>query len=381
MPIDLQVFRQIRVVPVRFTRCVDPANADATSGPVRADCPEPDDRGYLSGAVRGPVLPIAFDVATGTSDTAHVKLMREGIETTSELFVQSADTSVVDVDSPAAGAALPRTRNMVIRLRSIAVGDTRIRIRFGTLTGLVIAELRVLVTDLIPVQVCLHRTTITGAGAGATGPALIPRAAGVSNFTAADALLTAAGTIWRPHGVRFVVAARRDSTIADVNNGILSVNAAGQFPQFPTLMGTNRFANAINIHFIRQIGTGSTLGLGLSLVGSPGGYGIALPDGADLNDLAHEIGHVLDLAPGPAGHADDNDATTQNVRNDLYTIRRLMHSFNPFTPPQPHLGDIGYGARGGNTLRGALISVKDLAGDPADGDHPVARGAARPPLP
>src|SRR5262245_19825932 len=179
MAINKTVFRNLRIVPLRFTRCPDPTNANADSGPPRADCPDPDDRGYADPA-HAPILPIAFDSNAGRGDVAHVKVIRQNIENAAQLFVDSDTPGVVAVNSPAAGAALPARQNAVIQLQAQAVGNARIRVKFGNdAAAPIIGELAVRVAAIIPVDVVLHRSSITGAGAGPPDPALIPLVGGV----------------------------------------------------------------------------------------------------------------------------------------------------------------------------------------------------------
>lgn len=379
MAINKSIFHQLRIVPLRFTRCADPANADTDSGPARADCPDPDDRGYAT-AEHAPLLPIGFDTNTRTGDTAHVKVIRQGIENAPPLFVQSDTPAVVTVADPAAGIALPGNRNAVIRLLSQSAGSARIRVLLGNARDAPsIGELAVQVNAIIPVDIVLHRTTITGAGTGSPAPARVPLVGGTPDFSAADTLVRDANILWRPHGVLFRVIGRRQSTHPDATAGVLTQAAGGTHPTLTALFNTNRAPNAINVHFIRIVGTGGTRGIGRTLVLAPTTYGVVIPDGADANDFAHELGHVLnlDFHARPAGggiHADDD---VGGKRTDIWTTRRMMHSFNPFIPGLPHQTDVGYGAR----QRGGLIAAKNIGIDTTDDESRVARTSAAPPLP
>jgi hypothetical protein len=113
-----------------------------------------------------------------------------------------------------------------------------------------------------------------------------------------------------------------------------------------------------------------------------GNYGVTLPDGATNNDLAHELGHVLNLdfhGGGQVGHADDS-ASAEHFRRDIWTRRRLMHSFNPHAlqAGEPaHRENVGYGA----SARGCLIAVKGLPNDDTDGELAEARRRAKGPIP
>lgn len=377
MALNKSVLHQLRIVPLRFTRCVDPANADTDSGPPRADCPDADDRGYAT-AEHAPVLPIAFDSSAGTGDTANVRVIRQNIENP-DLFVRSDTPAVVTVTAPAANVALPARRNAIIQLTAQSAGSARIQVLLGNARdAAVIGELAVQVNALIAVDVVLHRSSITGAGTGSPDPTRVPLVGGAPDFTAANTLIDDANIIWRPHGVRFRIIGRRQTTMPDAAAGVLT-QTAGATPTLTTLFTTNRAANAINIHFIRIIGTGGTRGIGRTLVLAPTSYALVLPDNGNANDIAHELGHVLnlDFHATPAGggiHADDE---VGGKRTDIWTTRRLMHSFNPFTPGQPYQADVGYGANN----RGALISIKNVVIDTTDDESRVARTSATPPLP
>ncbi|HBY58179.1 MAG TPA: hypothetical protein DEH78_00045, partial [Solibacterales bacterium] len=73
-----------------------------------------------------------------------------------------------------------------------------------------------------------------------------------------------------------------------------------------------------------------------------------------------ELCHYLDNP-----HHSWEDAAQARTRSDIWARRRLLWSPDPWDPdPIPHRDEVGYG----NTRRGALITVKDIAGDPWDGE-------------
>ena len=55
----------------------------------------------------------------------------------------------------------------------------------------------------------------------------------------------------------------------------------------------------------------------------------------------------------------------------MWARRCLMYSFNPHVAggEPAHRADVGYG----NGVRGALITVKELGGDPRDGELAISR--------
>jgi hypothetical protein len=96
---------------------------------------------------------------------------------------------------------------------------------------------------------------------------------------------------------------------------------------------------------------------------------VILVDVGDANDLAHELGHFLDLDT----HTGD-DVNNNHIRDDVETKRHLMYNFNPYNTTPAHQADVSYGAG----VRGALIAVKDFAVDPTDGSVARSRRRARP---
>jgi hypothetical protein len=78
--------------------------------------------------------------------------------------------------------------------------------------------------------------------------------------------------------------------------------------------------------------------------------GIVMTDGADANDLAHELGHYLSLS-----HSDEPAAGAGGrSRNDIQVLRRLMYRYNPHGR-SGYRSNVGYGSG----ARGALITMRD----------------------
>src|SRR4029453_17916462 len=128
--------------------------------------------------------------------------------------------------------------------------------------------------------------------------------------------------------------------------------------------------NAINCYFVRTAANFRGLTSDRDFPANLG-HGVILVDVADANDLAHELGHFLDLDT----HTGD-DVANNHIRDDVVTERHLMYNFNPFgTATTPaHRLNVTYGAN----VRGALIAVKDFAFDPTDGSVTRSRRRARP---
>jgi hypothetical protein len=182
-----------------------------------------------------------------------------------------------------------------------------------------------------------------------------------------------------------VTLATRSTHITQSLQGCVAIdNSNNGMVQYYELIRTNRMVGTINVYFVRRIWNtqeadgGGTLGLGLTVVDRTN-YGVILADGANENDLAHELGHVLNLdyhAGGDIGHADDVSAGS-NLRDTIWTRRRLMYAFRPTgfvgDGSPAYLTDVGYGAY----VRGSLITVKNTTGDATDGETAEARRRAR----
>jgi hypothetical protein len=188
-------------------------------------------------------------------------------------------------------------------------------------------------------------------------------------------LMNVAKRIWRQCGIWFQVNAARAATVTLTVPGQITENShASNTLNAPdgTAFGpgsddstrvhqANRTPNACNIWWLQQIGDlnpaagGRTMAWALdNTADAPGNLwsGVVMTDGADGNDLAHEIGHYLTL-----DHADEPAAGSANVdRTDIQVLRRLMYRYNPHGAGG-FRSNVGYGAG----LRGALLTMRDKA--------------------
>jgi hypothetical protein len=148
-----------------------------------------------------------------------------------------------------------------------------------------------------------------------------------------------------------------------------------------TLLTTNWVANTINAYFVRQIGTGNTLGYGFSRPSSvtfaTTNPGIILGDQAGGsvhdspwagNDLAHESGHFFQL-----WHP--NNQQPPSEREDTWSRRFLMHNHNTQRIMSNWKDDNGYGALGRSARRGALVTHKHIQHIATDNECTTARRA------
>lgn len=375
------------IVPIRFTR--------ACTGAPQKDCPDLDARGFEMAnrprtwgvtEVRGAM------VGMTVGDTIKVKLLREDIDSSCPLYITSDKPNLGRVVSPSPES--PLNAEGIIEWQGIkdVRDDTAIiQVHLGSPDGPVIGELETHTFNLVKVNVCLHRVTLQGANHGI--PAMTARSdADIEN------MFKVVNAIWRPCGIEFVIKERRTPTftltstttlITGPRQGCVVIDNSDNWAvQHTELMGKNPKRGMVNVYFVNRIwdisdpNGGSVLGIGTSLTAGYGNYGVTLPDGADENDLAHELGHVLNLdfhGRGVVAHADDN-STTRHFRQDIYTRRRLMHSYNPHPPDvdEPaYRGNVDYG----NDLRGCLLTLKGLPNDDTDGEVAESRRRARGPIP
>jgi len=373
--IDLDAFASRRLVLVRVERAV-------TGDPV-ADAPDVDDRGYRA-PFRGPLVTVA------AGRTVRVKLVRVMLERATPLFLESSDPSVFTLVDPVDGR-LPAVAEHDVHLTGVGGGANRrdavLRVRLRDAAGPVLHELHVATLRPLTVQLTPHVVTIRSAGAAGSAPA-----AGVG------AIMAKVADVWVHYGIAVNVQPSQAKTVtlasADVVSdspfpGELGVLLANTWPD-----GTaNWVPNTINAYFVRQIGTGNTLGYGFSRASFAGfglpNPGILLGDRTAgggrsglmhyANDLAHEIGHFFRL-----WHPENLQPPTE--REDTWSRRMLMHNFNlmrgpnpwprndasgsPFTQ-RPRFADAGYGAQ----RRGCAVTVKDLPQLNGDGEMTTARAA------
>lgn len=382
---DSACFRQI-IVPIRFARAVN-------GRPVR-DAPDLDDRGFTLGSeglwrlmgVRGPV------VGVPVGETIRLKVIREDIDATVPIFVTSSQDRVAVTPSTALGA----DGIFQVRVTGPIISGAKIEARLGAADGPILGEMIVHVMGWANVPVCGHLVKLNGKvmnDGGNPVPATTAR-------TQSDVrtLFDSVNAIWLPAGMRFNIVewkntecrlTARHGNITGPYQGLIGIDNSDQwYIQASELMQVDRRAHAVNTYFVRGTynadnGTfNETRGIGTSVVEATE-YGVVVPDPCDGNDLAHELGHVLNLdfhGGGNIGHADDT-STREHDRDNVWIRRRLMYSYNPY-------GETGDGTPGrwvnvgyGNYIRGSLITQKKLTGDPTDGEYDEARTRATSALP
>jgi len=386
MAIAKQVYKWERIVPVRFTRSTGAV-------PAGTYVPDPDDRGYAR--YHGPVLGVC------RGDLTRVSVVREQLEDPAPLFVSSEIPARLTITNPAPDPGrLPNGHIVDIEFRASSTdGDVKVRIHAQQLNGPIVGELTVHISQVLTILCAVHRTAIyalpsTRAAANTTA----------RSFTDIDNLMTGVSRQWRPAGIQFTIDIRKNDTNLTnqvARNGINPTDGALLCPvygsgedneNFTRLMATNRQARRLNIHFVRQIRTASADGSPFYIgFGSSAERGLVVSDTADdletqAHTLAHELGHILNLAG--LQHTVDNDAHSDDDpqwneivtrrRHDLWTRRRLMYymvglSAADRTGPGGRYAfdgqDVGHGAG----RSGHMITIKNLTNDHTDNEYTDAR--------
>lgn len=380
---------QQSIVPIRFTRAV-------TGSPVR-DAPAIDDRAFAMGARTGSwgnSTAKGAQLSITEGDTVRVKLNREDIDASAQLFVSSTDSSVVEIVEPISGNPIPN--HDIIKIKGVLDkknAPVSVQIHYGKQDGPVISELEPHVFKQIRLNLAMHLVNIYGVDTArySATPATLQ-----ANMVS---LVDGVNDIWRPVGVELRtdnMTIIRDEVRVDPGNpsrsqylrqsggtsswrslpgplgptgnfataGTCSTNGpvpAKVWDEFLTLGKLNFAQNRVNVYCINN----STGWVGLSYVGM--NRGLAINDASSVYDFAHEIGHYLNL-----DHADENAAGNDADNKENWLVRRLMYSNWPALTP-PHRNDVGYGPR----QYGALLSVKKLPGDYSGADGEVAKSRRR----
>lgn len=412
MPIVKSVHKWERVVPVRFARAPHPTDPTIASGTYDGNSPEPDDRGFLPHSVGGAVLPIGIDeaVAANARPEARVRLIRMDMENAGQLFLTSSNPATFEVTLPAANAALPATKEMMVKVRGLVAGTANLEVRFGAVDGPIIHQMQIVVNPIIAVRVVAHVPTINGAPFVNPSPppadAPFPTPQGTafpaqSGRTDASirALIDGANLIYFPYGIRLTLDAvvNRGGVVALTNQGMVD----DLTNEFDTAQ-VGRVRRAINAYFVPQIADGTaanpinnTAGVATSSRGNPNTYALYVGDTASsFQVIAHEIGHVFDIVNDPTNeflHINTKTdpaipGTGRDVRFDTISRRRLLWSYTNFfagnAAPVPRGHDlairdnVGYG----NNTPGGMFTVKGLANDKTDREMADVRrnGAALP---
>jgi len=358
MKVTIRNQRQI-IVPIRFTRAV-------TGSPL-ADAPEVDDRGFEPGTrppswghsqYRGAMVGIT------QGDTVRVKVLREDIDAGAPLTVTSTDPKIASIEDPPSGALLGADGIFKIKgVADVRNKPVKIQVRLGGTGGPVLGELEPHIFELKSLKIRIHLVTINGISTARTAASMIP-------------VVQEINRIWRPAGIEFDYDPAL--TLQENINGLavagqMTTNlAASSFAEFSSIINLHPDANRINIYCVNTANEVFGLTFANDVSRAQGGYGIVVTDSSSPNSNAHELCHYLDNPE----HSTEN-AARAGVRQDFWARRRLLSTPNPYPNSVPAFrNDVGYGAQ----TRGPQISIKDLAGDPWDGEEARARVRARTPF-
>lgn len=359
-----------RITLVRFVRAV--------AGFAAEDASDPDDRGFnLDPAfanVHGPAFGIIGPDGSNPAQSCRIRVTRDRIEPTVQLFPEIADTGLVSLVTPATGAPLTPDDTITVRAaRSpVAATSTTLKLRHGSATGPVIAECAIRVCPLITIPAKGHLVTINGGSPVSTEQTFrdllanankILIAAGIkvelqpgiqpdshADFTTANTVTLPKTGPWDDELAKTM---RRFSVPGVLNiymvAHINSFNDTTGAPETDKVRGvgiSSAFANANRAH-----GT---------YVGAQVGFLLRDPDDVEGfgATFAHELGHVLTLE-----HYNNKNGE-KNVQHNNWSSRNLMFNFANLRAAAPR-NDVGYGnhnaVAGGGVRRGMFIGIKQLS--------------------
>lgn len=316
-----------RVTVIRFARAV--------TGFADKEAPDLDTRGGLirtgHGTAHGPVVGLLGNATGVANHTARIKIMRDRVESTAQLFPELESSSDVQMVHPAAGQPLnpadvpatsttPERKADCVHLEVASNGsgdpETKLKIRFGSTTGPVIGEMGLVVYAPKVIFVQIHTVTINGPTIGGS-----PAAA--ASMSAADirTVFRRMDRIYAQAGMRVVL---RTAFLAETVNGFteqgtvtLTATNDARNTELQTVLNQNPNRNSMNAYIFNQFRdvtqpAGSDLGvLGIAFsrqqanANPPAGAfpgcqaGFTLRATTDLfqaaHTAAHEIGHTLEL--------------------------------------------------------------------------------------
>lgn len=368
---------QHRVVPIRFARAVD-GFADDTA-------PDLDDHGFTLPAqfctANGPVVGLLGpEAGQTTGPTVRVEVLRDRLERASNLFASIDDASIAQIEFPVGSAlnsaTVPATATtparpadcVFLRGASAVEAETKLKIRFGSATGPVMAELAVRVYPPLVINVQAHIVSINGVGPATT-------------MATITTMFRDVGKIYAQAGVKFVLSA------TGMNEAVTGFARAGTVTltnvddarntELQTVLRQNSVPGMLNAYFFGHYfdtvanAADGTLGIAFSsdsaTANPPSGAfpgcqaGITVRDSTDpieaAHTVAHEIGHSIRLIH----YANVNNPG----RGDIWANRCLMHpvvgiSTNP--PSSIVRSDVGYGTlANGFACTGELLMTKPRA--------------------
>ncbi|MEY2429490.1 MAG: hypothetical protein QOJ40_2375 [Verrucomicrobiota bacterium] len=383
MPFDIHLAGDpavdtFRIVPARFARAV--------RGFAQIVAPDVDDHGFTPASPFGQAHGAAVGVLR--NHTIRVRVVRDRLEGTAPLFATSDDPSIASIefppdnqaldpnDTPASGSDPERAGDCVFihgASTASATAETKVKIRHGSNTGPVVAELAVLVYPVLLIRVQAHEVIIRG-----TGPTGFALATVRTLFDRVNDIYAQAGIQFRVNGAVLTENLANAGGVPFATPGFVTLTATSddRNMELQTVLNTRPVANSLNAYFVpgyRDIAQApplinSTLGIAFSRnsanaappnvgTGFPGcEAGITVFLSGNTNTVAHtsahEIGHALTLEhynnKNPPGPGDSH----------IWGTRCLMHNFVSVSG-----FDIGYGATavGTGVSAGQLLMIKKRA--------------------
>ncbi len=400
MPIVKKVHKWTAIVPVRFTRAPDKNDATKDSGPPDAHAPDPDDRGYMPEEHRCAYLPIGFEYSgpVASLPETRVRLIRENIADTAQLYVTSSDNSIAELTTPAPGNALPNTTKMMIKFRVKNVGDAFLEVRFESDSGPIIHRLRLCINKFRSIWVKAHVPVISGTAINDTNGNPVPSQSFLENQNRRQVRIDLLNAIYFPYGIKFTLKGNVDvNPIALSQRGAINCDT-----EWDTLIKSTKknklwIQGGLNIFFVPQIVASDA---GPDSIGGVASYARTDPNfmlivadwAREGQTIAHEVGHILNLINDPKPQPkfihtncrEDNrfPGTGKRVRDDIVSRRRLMwaftesnsyvlRDFNPVGDPDwtynfenimSYRENVGYGV----DKVGTMLTIKQLDKDRSD---------------
>ena len=364
----------LRITPIRFARAVQ--------GQTDKRAPDIDDRGFA--------LPTRFCTARGPvvgvmkRKTIRVKIIRDRLESSAQLFVSSDDNSLAEVEYPPTGQAMspndtpatdsaPERKGDCIYIKGTSTSrnssETKVKVCFGRHDGPVIAEIAVRVLPILVINVQAHSVAInTG-----TQP--------LTNINVARRLFRRVNHIYAQAGIYFRLRGNimNETVTGFARNNAVTLSNVGDSNngELQTVLNQNSRKNHLNVYFIQDyfdIGAAppelnAVLGIAFSSVlasanppagafpGTQTGVTTRIdPDERMMGDtIAHEIGHSLTLK-----HVRLRGSNSEP--GDIWSYRNLMY-FNTELSGNIGIDSIGYGnLSGGGRTNGTLITTKKWRG-------------------
>jgi hypothetical protein len=347
---------------IRFSRA--PSNdPEVSSSRPWGKAPDLDDRGYvkvpaISSSRCGPV------VTMSENQNFRLKVIRENISDSAVLMINNSDPSKLDAQD----LVLPNQSKVILDLESKTSGDSIIDVFYRGAGLAKIGSLQATILSLIKLQVQPYWVTISGVAPQGNKDDWIK-------------IFDIANNIWWPYGIYFHFNPIIDKTVSLSIPGQISEIGGDLWTEFNKAINEKPACkkNAINLLLVNKIQ--DAIGITYSTASGNWPNGIALsmnPSGinASGNDLAHELGHSLSLSnlnspSNKPAHADD-DPDDQHKKEDIWTLRKLMYSYNSYDPTRSSdrwAQDVGYG----KNLRGSMVTIRHLNNDLTDDECSKAR--------